>query len=80
MRQRPGELQGAKKKVAQKKGFWPFSLAGWFYMDRNNATAPKLHGDPKKISWGPNGDLISSEMGTQWGPSTAEMGTQTMYI
>ena len=29
-----------------KKGFWPFSLAGWFYMDRNNATAPKLHMDP----------------------------------
>ena len=27
-------------------------------------TAPKLHEDPKKISWGPNGDLISSEMGT----------------
>ena len=21
---------------------------------------------PKKISWGTNGDLISSEMGTQW--------------
>ena len=20
----------------RKKGFWPFSLAGWFYMDRNN--------------------------------------------
>ena len=24
-------------KVAPKKGFWPFSLAVWFYMDRNNA-------------------------------------------
>ena len=45
-----------------------------------DTTAPKLHGYPKKISWGPNGDLISSEMGTQWGPSTAEMGTQTTYI
>ena len=29
---------GCLKKVApEKKGFWPFSLAGWFYMDRNNA-------------------------------------------
>ena len=36
-----------------------------------------------QFAWGPqkiHGDLISSEMGTQWGPSTAEMGTQTTYI
>ena len=26
-----------KKSGPRKKGFWPFSLAGWFYMDRNNA-------------------------------------------
>ena len=43
-------------------------------------TAPTLSGDPKYFSWGPNGDLILSEMGTQWGPSTAEMGTQKAYI
>ena len=24
------------KSGPRKKGFWPFSLAGWFYMDRNN--------------------------------------------
>ena len=23
-----------RKKWPQKKGFWPFSLAGWFYMDQ----------------------------------------------
>ena len=43
-------------------------------------TAPTLNEDPKKIAWGPNGDLILSEMGTQWGPSTAEMGTQKADI
>ena len=26
-----------KKSDPRKKGFWPFSFAGWFYMDRNNA-------------------------------------------
>ena len=26
--------------------------------------------------WGPNGDLILSEMGTKWGPSATEMGTK----
>ena len=46
----------------------------------DNPTAPTLSGDPKYFSWGPNGDLILSEMGTQWGPSTAEMGTQKAYI
>ena len=61
------------------------TLLGEFYPNEHVCrwwwrTAPKLHGDPKKISWGPNGDLISSEMGTQWGPWTAEMGTQSTYI
>ena len=33
-----GIARGCLKKVAaEKKDFWPFSLAGWFYMDRNNA-------------------------------------------
>ena len=32
-----GIARGCLKKVAPEKGFWPFSLAGWFYMDRNNA-------------------------------------------
>ena len=41
------------------------------------------------IAWGPiifvngvslNADPILGEMGTQWGPSTAEMGTQKMYF
>ena len=41
-----------------------------------HCTAPTLNEDLKQISLGPNGDLILSEMGTQWGPSTAEMGTQ----
>ena len=35
---------------------------------------------PKHFIGPGNGCLISSEMGTQWGPSTAEMGTQTKYI
>ena len=30
-------VTGCEKKWPQKKGFWPFSLVGWFYMDRNNA-------------------------------------------
>ena len=34
-------------------------------------TAPTWNGDQM-----PNGDLILSEMGTKWGPSTTEMGTK----
>ena len=30
--------------------------------------------------WGPNGDPILSQMGTYWGPSPAEMGTQKAYF
>ena len=45
-----------------------------------NSTAPTLKGDLIFFKWGPNGDLILSEMGTKWGPSTAEMGTQKTYI
>ena len=40
-------------------------------------TAPTLHMGTKNIF---NGDPILSEMGTQWGPSTAEIGTQKAYI
>ena len=29
-------------------------LGGWTW---HRSTAPKLHGDQKKFSWGPNGDL-----------------------
>ena len=32
-----GRATGCLKKVAKEKGLRPFSLAGWFYMDRNNA-------------------------------------------
>ena len=37
-------------------------------------TAPTWNGDLNFSKWGPNGDLILSEMGTKWGPSAAEMG------
>ena len=43
-------------------------------------TAPTLKGDLNSFQWGPNGDPILSEMGTKWGPSTAEMGTQKAYV
>ena len=33
-----GRATGCLKKSGPRKiGFWPFSLAGWFYMDRKNA-------------------------------------------
>ena len=44
------------------------------------STAPTLKGDLIFFLWGPNGDLIFSEMGTKWGPSTSEMVTQKAYI
>ena len=44
--------------------------------DHYQTTAPILKGDLKIFQWGPNGDLIFCEMGTKWGPWTAEMGTQ----
>ena len=43
-------------------------------------TAPTLKGDLKLFGWGPNGDPVLSEMGTKWGPSAAEMGTQKANI
>ena len=30
-------MTGNATMTGRKKGFWPFSLAGWFYMDQNNA-------------------------------------------
>ena len=39
------------------------------------STAPTWNGDLNLSKWGPNGDLILSEMGTKWGPWAAEMGT-----
>ena len=45
-----------------------------------DSTAPTLKGDLNFFQWGPNGDPIFCEMGTKWGPSTAEMGTQKAYI
>ena len=39
-------------------------------------TAPTWNEDLNFSKWGPNGDLILSEMGTKWGPSATEMGTK----
>ena len=39
-----------------------------------------IEGGLKFSLFGPNGDPILSEMGTKWGPSTVEMGTQKAYI
>ena len=44
------------------------------------ALLPSAMGTQFCSKWGPNGDLILSEMGIKWGPSTAEMGTQKAYI
>ena len=41
-----------------------------------NITAPTWNRDLNFSKWGPNGDLILSEMGTKWGPSATEMGTK----
>ena len=40
-------------------------------------TAPTWNEDLNFSKWGPNGDLILSEMGTKWGPSAKEMGTKS---
>ena len=40
-------------------------------------TAPTWNRDLNFSKWGPNGDLIFSEMGTKWGPSATEMGTKS---
>ena len=77
MRQWPGELQGAYKSSPRKKGFWPFSLAGWFYMDRNNAVwsghivaplwIPHLPIFGKKLTPGPLGPKKGPKR-PFWGP------------
>ena len=77
MRQWPGELQGAYKSGPRKKGFWPFSLAGWFYMDRNNAVwsghivaplwIPHLPIFGKKLTPGPLGPKKGPKR-PFWGP------------
>ena len=46
-----------------------------FWRAHNGLTAPTWNVDLNFSKWGPNGDLILSEMGTKWGPSATEMGT-----
>ena len=41
-----------------------------------NITAPTWNRDLNFSKWGPNGDLILSEMGTKWGPSATKMGSK----
>ena len=41
-----------------------------------DTTAPTRNGGLNLSKWGPNEDLILSEMGTKRGPSAAEMGTK----
>jgi len=46
----------------------------------NMITAPTWNRDLNFSKWGPNGDLILSEMGTKWGPSATEMGTKWLTL
>ena len=48
----------------------------YVYSPISNYTAPTWNEDLNFSKWGPNGDLILSEMGTKWGPSATEMGTK----
>ena len=41
-----------------------------------NVHCSHMEWGPNLSKWGPNGDLILSEMGTKWGPLAAEMGTK----
>ena len=62
-------------RVIRAQKYWSGTVTCNTVMQR---AADYLHLHCSQIAWGPknrqsNGDLISSEMGTQWGPSTAEI-------